>query len=134
MRKKICIGVITFLLVFVGCYFMFNAVRYSNIVKIEASVINSSILTNKKDIKEFMKYVNTKKRIKEPIFIVNTTGEAIDNNVIVYYKNGKSSSFLMGMDYVHTELHVSSDGNSMVGYKINKENTEKILELLNKNE
>lgn len=134
MRKKIFTGAILFLLVLFGFYFVFNEARYNNISKIETNVINKSILTDKKDIKEFMKYVNSKKKIEGPVSIINTNGEPIDNNVIVYYDNGKSSSFLMSMDYVHTELLVNSDEYAITGYKIDKVNTEKIIELLKKNE
>lgn len=80
-----------------------------------------------------MKYVNKRKRINEPISIVNTTGQAIDNNIILYYKNGKSNSFLMLMDNIQTELTCYADDNTTIAYKISKENTEKILELLKKN-
>lgn len=119
MRKKIYIEILIFLLVFISGYFMFNAVQYSNIVKIEANVIDNSILTDKKDIKKFMKYLNTKERRAGLISIGNTTGESIDNNVILYYKNGKSSSFLMGIDYVHTELTCYPDESTIIDYKIN---------------
>ena len=79
------------------------------------------------------KYLNTKKRVREPVSIINTTGTAIDNNVILNYKNGESRSFLILVDNLNNELTYYSNENTTIAYKINKENTEKILELLNKN-
>lgn len=130
MKKKIFIvGIIL-----VIAYFLFSEARYNNIVKIEVNVVNETILTDKKDIRKFIKCINTKKRIKGTVSLVNTSGENINNNVIIYYKNGKSTSFLMLMDYIHNELICYPDEMAIVSYEINKKNTKEILELLNRNE
>lgn len=133
MKKKIFIGGIISLLLIAVVYFIFNDVRYNNISKIRANIINKAVITEKNDIKSFMKYINTKKIIKDPVFIDSTVGGGIDNNVIIDYKNGTSSSFFIGMNYVNAELTCHYDENTMIGYIINKENTKKILKLLKEN-
>jgi uncharacterized protein YxeA len=133
MRKKIVIGILITILI-VGCgYFIFNATRYNNIIKIEADIVNNVTLTDKKDIRLFMECMNSKKRVKEPVFIFNTSGKKIPNDVKITYKNGKTKTFLMTMDYPDNELFYSSDASSVTAYKISPANTKKIIDLLNKN-
>lgn len=134
MKNRILIGIIILLLIFIGGYFFYNEARYSNIVKIEANIINNAILTDKKDIKDFMKYIDAKKMINEPISILSPDGNIIDNNVILHYSDGGSESFFITLDNINSELTYLSNVNSATGYKIDKKNTDKILELLIKNQ
>lgn len=133
MRKKIVIGILITILI-VGCgYFIFNVTRYNNIAKIEADIVNNTTLTDKKDIRLFMRCINSKKRVKGPVFIANTSGKRIPNDVKITYKNSKTKTFLMAMDYPDNELFYSSDASSVTAYKISPANTKKIIDLLNKN-
>lgn len=132
MRKKLWIGVIVLALILIGGYLTINSLKYNDIVKIEVNLEKKIVLTDKNDIKEFMKNLDTMEKLKEPIFRVVPEGVKIENNLIITSKDNSEKSLLMSFDYQRTEITISSGADSIEGYKINKESTEKIFKLLEK--
>lgn len=133
MKNKIPIGTLISLFVLISGYFIFTELRYNNIVKIETNIVINAVLTDKKDIKEFMKHVNNKNIIGNPVSILPIDTGVIDDNVVLHYKNGTTNSFFITIDIINAELSYLPHSDSSKSYKINKNSTEKILEILNRN-
>lgn len=132
MKKKIILSVFIAILIIVSGYFIFNATRYNNITKIETNVTNEAILTNKDDIRIFMKCIHSKDTVKEEAFAIDANDKKIPNNVTIYYKDGSSESMLMGIDYVHKQLSYQASINDSIVYTLSVKNSEKLIEIFSK--
>lgn len=133
MKKKLLIGISIAILIIVGVCLIFNATRYNNITKIETKIVNNVTLIEKNDIRLFMKCVNSKENVSSATFAIDAIDKDIPNNVTIFYKDGSSSSFLMGLDTLHNQLSYQEDIKSTTVYTLSNKNSEKILDLLSKN-
>lgn len=133
MKKKLLIGIAIAILIIVGGYLIFNETRYNNITKIETKIVNNATLIEKNDIRLFMKCVKSKENVTSSAFAIDAIGKDISNNVTIFYKDGSSSSFLMGLDTLHNQLSYQEDIKATTVCTLSNKNSEKILNLLSKN-
>ena len=130
MKKKVVFSVFVIALILICSYIIVDATRYNNIDKIQTSILYEVTINEKEDIRVFMKSLDSKSKLKEPMSLIIKDNREIPNNVKIYYKNGNSISFLMLMDDINNNITCMSESSSTIGYKIDSENTEKIIDLL----